>query len=126
MTAAAALFDGQVGQHLGDGDEAFLVLGDVVRRAALDGDVLGDGRRIDHVDGVPRAPAFAQRAADAAFQVDVDEGLQRRLVLAGHLVDAIDGTDLDAGLAAGAVVRPHDGQFLRELLASLARAFGHE
>ena len=88
--------------------------------------MFGDVGGIDHVDGVPRAPAFAQGAADAAFQVDVHERLDGRLVLARHLVDAIDRTDFDAGFAAGAVVGPDDGQFLRELFASLARAFGHE
>src|SRR5258708_1357036 len=104
-----ALFGGEVGQHLSDGDDALAGLGDVVGRATLFGDVLGDGHGIDHVDGVPRAPALAQGAADAALEVDIDERLQTGLVLARHLVDAIDGADLDTGLAPGAVVRPDDG-----------------
>src|SRR5262249_25671262 len=109
----------------GDGDEALAVLGDVLRRAALVGDMLCDVDGVHHVDGVPRAPALAQRAADAALEVDVHEPLDRGLVLAGHLVDAVDGPDLDAGLAPGAVIGPYDGQLLGEFLACLTRALGH-
>src|SRR5207249_8012319 len=85
-------------------------------RPALVGDGGGDLRRLDHVDRVPRAPALAQRTADAPVQVDVTERLERRHVLAGHLVDAIDRADLDAGLATGAVVGPDDGELREELL----------
>src|SRR5439155_1502860 len=73
----------------------------------------------------PRTPALAQLAADAAFQVDVDEALQHRLILARDLVNAIDRTDLDAGLAAGAVVRVDDGELRWKLLACFAGALGH-
>ena len=79
-----------------------------------------------HVDRVPGAPALAQRTTDATLEVDVAEGLQHRLVLAGHLVDAIDGTDLDAGFATGAVVGPNDGELLRELLAGFSSDLGHD
>src|SRR5438105_3091559 len=61
------LFDGQLRQRLGGADQALPVLLDVLRRAALVGDVPRDLGRGHHVDGVPRAPALAQRAADAAL-----------------------------------------------------------
>src|SRR5262249_46691641 len=92
---------------------------DVLRRPALVGDGLGDLRRLDHVNRVPRAPALAQRTTDAPVQVDVAERLERWHVLAGHLVDAIHRADLDAGFAAGAVVGPDDGELREELLLRL-------
>src|SRR4051794_4979875 len=87
--------------------------------------MLSNGRRRYHIDGVPGAPALAQRAADAALEVDVHERLQHRLVVARHLVDTIDRADFNARLAAGAVVRADDRQFLGKLLPRLARTLGH-
>src|SRR5206468_3356613 len=52
--------------------------------------------------------------------------LQAGQVLAGHFIDAIDRADLDTGLAAGAVVRADDRQFLGELLSLPARTLGHD
>src|SRR5262249_3920493 len=76
------LFGGDLGKALGYRDQSIPVLLDVIRRAALVGDVFGHFRRRYHVDRVPGAPALAELAADAAFQIDIAEGLQARHVLA--------------------------------------------
>src|SRR5262249_28521971 len=106
------LLCGQFHQGLGGADQAFPVLFHVLRRAALAGDVLRDGRRGHHVDRVPRAPPLAQRTADAAFQIDVTEGLKAWLILSGDLVNAVDRADLDTSFATCTVVRTDDGQLL--------------
>src|SRR4029079_14390541 len=94
--------------HLGDGlglpNKTVPVLVNILGRSALVGDGVGDLGRLDHIDRVPRAPAFTERAADAAIQVNVAERLQARHVFAGDLVDAVHRADLDASLAAGAVI----------------------
>src|SRR5262245_26352421 len=113
------LLGSQGPERLGHRHEALAVLSDVIGRAALVGDVAGNSRRIDHLDGVPGAPALAQGAADAALQVNVAERLQAGLVVAGYFVDAIDWADLDTGLAAGAVVGVDDREFLGQLFSSL-------
>ena len=117
--AGGLLLDGQFRQGVGGFDEPVPVPLDILRRAAFIGDGVGDLRRRQHVDRVPRAPALAQRTADAAIEIDVAERLHARHVLAGHLVDAIDRADFDARLAAGAIVGVDDRQFLGQFLARL-------
>src|SRR5262245_20599282 len=98
---------------------------DIGRWAALDGDVVGNLRGRNHVNGVPGAPALTQRAADAALQVNIAEAAKAGHIHPGNLVDAIDGADFDTCVAAGAIVRPDDRQFLRKLLARFARTLSH-
>src|SRR5208282_949284 len=120
------LLERQVRQGLRDGGEPVAVFGDVIGRPALVGDVLGDLAGRHHIDGVPRAPAFAQGTADAPLQVNVAEILKGRLILARHLVDAIDRTYLDTRVTASAVVRPDDREFSGKFLAYVARALRHD
>src|SRR5207244_3030663 len=83
-------------------------------------------RGVDHVNGVPRAPALAQRATNAALQIDVAERLQSGLILPRNLVDAIDRAYFNTCLAPSAIVRSDDGEFLGKFLSRLARTFRHD
>ena len=78
--------------------------------------VLQELIRRDHRDAIPWADLMAQRAADAAGEVDGAD-LERLLVaMAGDGADAIDGADDQARLAAGAHVLVEEGQDLGEFL----------
>jgi hypothetical protein len=75
--------------------------------------------RGDHRDAIPRADLVAERAADAAGEVDRAD-LKRQLVAwAGNEADTVHRADGHARLAAGAHVFIEEGEDLGELL------FGH-
>ena len=75
-----------------------------------------------HLDRIPRhsfADVNADLAADAFIESDLhvgDDDIDAVRSVARRVFDAIDGTEADAGLAAGAIVRYDDRNFLRLLL----------
>src|SRR5262249_8750829 len=119
------LLGGNFRQGLSDARQAVPVLFHVIRRPALVRHASGDLGRGYHVDRIPRTAALTQRAADAAFQVDVTKVLQGGLIDTRHLVNAIDGADLDTSVTTGAIVGPDDGQFLRKFLAWFTSGLRH-
>ena len=72
--------------------------------------VLKELIRGDHRNAVPRADLVAQRAADAAGEVDGADLEDHLVARAGDDVDAIDGADGHAGFAAGAHVFVEEGE----------------
>ena len=70
----------------------------------------------DHRDAIPRADLMAERAADAAGQVDGADLKSRFMAWAGDRADAIDRTDGHTRFAAGAHVLVEKGQNFGEFL----------
>src|SRR6185503_7490325 len=87
-----------------------------------------------HVDGLPRAVAGAELAADAALEVHLHQLHEIGVLGAGDDLDAVHRAEGDAGLAAGAAGLVDHRELLRRLgarrfvdldLLRIGKSLGH-